>query len=302
MGLFRKILNIGGNHSEAETAIAAQGFEASDCLKECSGCSTKFPSSVKVESDGDLWGSTKPFGLHLVVPTNKTDWDHDACSTEGTIANATSCWGESHSIDGIGQVKVNVSSLCSDELLVNDEYALGARGDILVLPFFVWIKNVTVKEVDSVLSTVVGELAASRASGSSVAPLSYPQFPSMSFENDPNSSYVFLCSHKTRDKRCGITAPIMKKEMEIHLRELGLHRDFGDHSPGGVKVTFINHVGGHKFSANVIIYLKRSGKNIWLARCSPSNVRPIIDECIVNDGKVWPDMVRIVQKFDPIEW
>lgn len=300
MGLFNKILSMRGGSSEADAAIAAQGFEVSECLQECGSCTTKFPSSMKIETSSDLWGSTKPFGLHLIVSTNKADWDHSPTSSRGTLALAADSWH--HSIEGLGKVKVSVSSLGSDEFIVNDEYALGKRGDILVLPFFVWIKNVSVSEVDAVLTTVIGELEASRAAGSDTAPLSYPQFPTVKFEKDPNMSYVFLCSHRTRDKRCGITAPIMKKEMDIYLRELGLYRDLGDKTPGGVEVAYINHVGGHKFSANVMIYLKLSGKKIWLARCSPNNVRPIIDECIVNGGKVWPELVRIVQKFDPIAW
>ena len=90
--------------------------------------------------------------------------------------------------------------------------------------------------------------------------------------------------------------------MEMYLRELDLYRDMCDTSPGGVNVGFINHIGGHKYAANVIIYLKLSGRNIWLALCKPNNVRPIIDECILHGGKVWPDKVRLVQKFNPIEW
>ena len=38
------------------------------------------------------------------------------------------------------------------------------------------------------------------------------------------------------------------------MRPLGLYRDLHDERPGGVGVYFINHVGGHKFSANVMIY------------------------------------------------
>ena len=156
--------------------------------------------------------------------------------------------------------------------------------------------------VNPVLDAVVASLVASRKNSVKEIQLSYPQFPSVKIEVDSNQSYVFFCSHKSRDKRCGVTAPIMKKEMDIYLRDLGLYRDVGDNTPGGVKVAFINHIGGHKYAANVIIYLRKSGKNIWLARCKPNNVRPIVDECIVNDGKVWPEKIRLIQKFDSIEW
>lgn len=35
---------------------------------------------------------------------------------------------------------------------------------------------------------------------------------------------------------------------------MGLYRDLHDERPGGVGIYFISHVGGHKFSANVMIY------------------------------------------------
>jgi hypothetical protein len=39
---------------------------------------------------------------------------------------------------------------------------------------------------------------------------------------------------------------------------LGLYRDLHDERPGGVGIYFISHVGGHKFSANLMIYRKAS--------------------------------------------
>lgn len=63
-----------------------------------------------------------------------------------------------------------------------------------------------------------------------------------------------MCSHRTRDARCGQSAPLLRKEFERHLRPLGLYRDLHDERPGGVGIYFINHVGGHKYSANVMIY------------------------------------------------
>ena len=47
---------------------------------------------------------------------------------------------------------------------------------------------------------------------------------------------------------------MLRKELERHLRPLGLSRDLDDARPGGVGIYFISHVGGHKYSANVMIY------------------------------------------------
>ncbi|KAH0612408.1 uncharacterized protein H6S33_010460 [Morchella sextelata] len=124
----------------------------------------------------------------------------------------------------------------------------------------------------------------------------------------PHDTLILLCSHKRRDARCGISAPILRKEFERHLRPLGLWRDMADMRPGGVKVLFINHVGGHKFSANVIVYRKggvemeggvgekgvdgEAGKGkgevvqgVWLAKVTPRHVEGIV-RYTVMEGKV----------------
>ncbi|KAK6201154.1 Sucrase/ferredoxin-like-domain-containing protein [Scheffersomyces amazonensis] len=305
MGLLGKFFHhSSGNHEEE---IKSKGFEISECSFECDSCTSKFPASLKFDEEAELWDSTKPFGLHLLVSTGKSDWPHDATGESNTLSNAVAKWGSDHSqkYSQIGNIKVSTSSLSSDEFLTDDDYIKEQKGDILILPFFVWVKGVTIKETSSVLSSLIPDLIKFR--NEKVTDLQIPttystSFPSVRFEIDTSKSYVFLCSHRTRDKRCGVTAPIMKKEMDLHLRDLGLYRDVGDNTPNGVRVAFINHIGGHKYAANVIIYLRSSGKIIWLARCKPNNVVPIIDECIVNDGKVWPNNIRLLQKLDPIDW
>lgn len=295
---------------DTEALVKLKGFEVSECPAECAGCPTKFPSSVKIEYDGSLWDLTKPFDLHLVVTTGKSDWPHDACLVSHTVAHEVLKWASSAKIPGLSKdshlsldIKVSTSSLHPFHHEKSSDYAKNKIADVLVLPFFVWIRDVEVSNAKAVLSKVIPDLVKARSlEDKAPFPSNYPEFPGVQVLPDPHRAHVLLCSHRTRDKRCGVTAPIMKKEMDIHLRDLGLLRDFGEDRPGGVSVSYINHVGGHKYSANVILYLKESGKNIWLARCTPANAIPIIDECIMNEGKVWPDKVRIIQKFQPVEW
>jgi hypothetical protein len=47
----------------------------------------------------------------------------------------------------------------------------------------------------------------------------------------------------------------------------GLYRDLQDERPGGVGVYFISHVGGHKYSANVLIYRRRDFE--WFRKQAP---------------------------------
>ena len=105
---------------------------------------------------------------------------------------------------------------------------------------------------------------------------------------------ILLCSQRTRDARCGQSAPLLKREFERHLRPLGLYRDFHDPRPGGVGIYFISHVGGHKFSANVMVYRRteemgEASQCIWLARVRPEDCEGIIKFTVLQGKVVKPD-------------
>lgn len=134
----------------------------------------------------------------------------------------------------------------------------------LLLPAFVIIDNVTPTNVPDLISSVVNKAStstsllsgAANANGHLETELSdHLKLPSgLSTRSCPRDVVILICSQKTRDARCGQSAPLLKREFERHLRALGLYRDTEDERPGGVGIHFISHVGGHKFSANVMIY------------------------------------------------
>ncbi|TXG67994.1 hypothetical protein EZV62_009269 [Acer yangbiense] len=87
--------------------------------------------------------------------------------------------------------------------------------------------------------------------------------------------YVFVCSHGSRDRRCGVCGPPLlsrfKEEIEIH----GLH--------GKVSVSPCSHIGGHKYAGNVIIF----GSNIngevtghWYGYVTPDDVPALLEQHI----------------------
>lgn len=133
----------------------------------------------------------------------------------------------------------------------------------------------------------------------------------------PHKYIILICSHATRDARCGQSAPLLRRELERHLRPLGLFRDLGDERPGGVGIYFINHVGGHKYSANMMVYRRAErsrtvqeqtanvggdaqvgGKNIaegeaaqciWLARIRPEDCENIVRFTVLQGKVVKPE-------------
>lgn len=106
----------------------------------------------------------------------------------------------------------------------------------------------------------------------------------------PHAYIILLCSNKTRDARCGQSAPILRREFERHLRPLGLQRDLDDdRRPGGVGIYFVSHFGGHKYSANVLVYRREAQQAIWLARVRPEDCAGIIKYTVLQGKVVKPE-------------
>lgn len=151
-----------------------------------------------------------------------------------------------------------------------------------------------------------------------IEPTTLPPTISSSFKTRPipHSYLILMCSQKTRDARCGQSAPLLRKEFERILRPLGMYRDLHDDRPGGVGIYFISHVGGHKYSANVMIYRRAVTKKdeedidgarpalapeaiqlIWLARVRPEDCENIVRYTILQ-GKVVKPQRQLRGGFD----
>ena len=94
----------------------------------------------------------------------------------------------------------------------------------------------------------------------------------------PHSAVILLCSQRTRDVRCGQSAPLLRREFERHLRPLGLYRELDDERPGGVGIYFVSHVGGHKYAANVIVYRRRDFSNWYCKPAAAAAAAAAVDE------------------------
>lgn len=135
---------------------------------------------------------------------------------------------------------------------------------VLLLPAFTIIENVTPATVPTLITEIIDKAPTNT---SPLAPVALPRslpaplpeatpaaIRDLTSRPCPHSALILLCSQKTRDARCGQSAPLLRKELERHLRPLGLYRDLDDERPGGVAIYFISHVGGHKYSANMMVY------------------------------------------------
>lgn len=64
-------------------------------------------------------------------------------------------------------------------------------------------------------------------------------------------SYIFICAHGSRDKRCGVCGPPLRERFNNEISKRGLSEQ--------VFVNFCSHIGGHKYAGNVIVFRRELG-------------------------------------------
>ncbi|KAK3158960.1 hypothetical protein QOZ80_2AG0143930 [Eleusine coracana subsp. coracana] len=93
-------------------------------------------------------------------------------------------------------------------------------------------------------------------------------------------SYVFVCSHGSRDKRCGVCGPVLIERFREEINGLGLD--------GQVFVSASSHVGGHKYAGNVIIFSSDAKGEVtghWYGYVTPDDV-PVLLHKHIGQGEI----------------
>ncbi|KAF5755171.1 putative thioredoxin-like ferredoxin, Thioredoxin-like superfamily [Helianthus annuus] len=153
-------------------------------------------------------------------------------------------------------------------------------GDVLLFPEM--IKYRGLKESD--INTFVDEVVVNR------------KLWSAGVQETMTGSHVFVCSHSSRDKRCGFCGPILIKKFKEEAELRGLDN---------VSVTACSHVGGHKYAGNLIIYSVQDKKvcGHWYGYVTPSDVPELLDNHIVKGeiiDRIWRGQmgVPVVKKAE----
>ncbi|PYI06477.1 sucrase/ferredoxin-like family protein [Aspergillus sclerotiicarbonarius CBS 121057] len=284
--------------------------DGEECLHDCASCTVKYPAKFDVDQEDNMYGNINGWSTHVLVATGKTDWVRDVADEEGSVMEAIEKGGL---IPSNGKLKLSASNMP-----VPDEYHYHESGKqpttVLVLPSFTIVDQVTPALAPDLIkyfvnrspttTTPLGVVESTETENDEQPPSNedIQSLTSLQSRPCPHSAVILLCSHRTRDARCGQSAPLLRKEFERHLRHLGLYRDLDDERPGGVGIYFINHVGGHKYAANVIVYRRRdfdwhktageaetngegAAQGIWLARVKPQDCENIIRYTVLQ-GKV----------------
>ncbi|KAM0793787.1 hypothetical protein ACM66B_001204 [Microbotryomycetes sp. NB124-2] len=319
-----------------------------------------YPSGFDVDMDSVMLGSVKPYGRQILIATGKKDWEREVTDSglpcyikqaydDRLSANSTSSSsggffnkirtglkrdGQStpkqDSIDGIfdsvAQLdrakETSTGATVADSRLsiVSASFQSSSFEDeqqsIIVLPDYKIVQGVAQTKqaaahlVDQFLDPKVGRTGLPEPA-STAGLKSWPL---------PYYALVLVCSHKRRDKRCHIAAPLLVEQFHRHLHRHDLevdergddihcpdddsieswsaesrNRQF-DESLRGVQsnqrvgLFHISHIGGHRYAGNVIIYLP-NGAAVWYGRVTPKDVGAIVEATILR-GKVIPELLR----------
>ncbi|GAA6008085.1 hypothetical protein JCM10207_007023 [Rhodosporidiobolus poonsookiae] len=328
--------------------IPVEAFK--DACRACDACDDDdelgWPKGFETDTESVMLGGMGQFGRQILVSTGKSDWPHNVCEDSkdipGLVQNAYEAvekaerpglfsklsskilGGKADGADGPPGVFPSSAALPPDAppsskltILASSFISASHEGhkeSVIVLPDFKIVQDVRATREDAenlVQQHLAPQLGRTGASDTG----SFKSWPL------PYHAVVLLCSHRKRDKRCSISAPLLISQFHHHLEKHGLHvdergDDLADGPPieewegtveekelrmketlqgvktdgGSVGLFKVSHVGGHKFAGNCIIFFP-NGSVVWYGRATPKDVGVIVDRTIMA-GKVIPELLR----------
>ncbi|GAA5805330.1 hypothetical protein HPULCUR_010845 [Helicostylum pulchrum] len=253
--------------------------EADDCTGCLDPCTEhkEYPSYLNIEMDFPILGSVKPYGRHIIIATGSSDWAKKIEQEQGTFAYSLSEAESNAARSNPWKNLVTNSSLVSVHSTVTDGC------DVLILPDNILVANVTADKANDFYQLFVQTDLPKEPIDIDL--MKYDsRLGRMKIFKNPYKKLILLCSHKKRDKRCGVTAPILAQEFDHVLRV----KDIGEYDAA---VVMVSHIGGHKIAGNVICYINDGTRGVWYGRVKSCHVRIIVEETIIN-GKIVKDIYR----------
>ena len=210
---------------------------------DCTGCSNpcsehkEFPSYLNIEMDFPILGSVKPYGRHILIATGASDWPKKIEQTDGTLAHSLSEYTHKAKSNSWKTMITN-SSLLPSYSTIPDAY------DVMLLPDNVIVSNVTIDKAEDFYNIFLASPLPTKPVDINLM-MRDDRLGDMQIQKNPYKNLLLLCSHRKRDKRCGITAPILAQELDHVLRE----KDLSEHD---AIIIMVSHIGGKDFFMNKI--------------------------------------------------
>ncbi|KAI9261100.1 Sucrase/ferredoxin-like-domain-containing protein [Sporodiniella umbellata] len=247
---------------------------------DCAGCQDpctehkEYPSYLSINQDIPLLGSLKPYGRHILIATGVSDWSR-------SIEDETDSFAAS--LDNVSKSKREWKDLVTNSNALSTYSTLPGACDVLIFPDNLLVSNVTRNKAQEFYDLFMNQSLPTGPSNVEEIAKDH-RLGDMKVMTCPYKNLLLLCSHRKRDKRCGVTAPILAQEIDHVLREKGL-----DEYDAGILM--VSHIGGHKLAGNVICYTHQGTRGVWYGRVKTCHVAAIIEETIIQ-GKVIKELYR----------
>ncbi|KAK9693322.1 hypothetical protein K7432_013985 [Basidiobolus ranarum] len=222
---------------------------------ECMGCEDpcddhkQYPSYLKIDREESMEGTVKPYFKQLLISTGKHDWAERIEEVQGSLPAALS--EKIANRKGPRIIVTNTSRKIPEGIKEGDH-------EVIILPDNKLVRNVNISNLDCFLDTYV------YSNDQHLEEFEVEQLPK-------ELGFILICSHKRRDKRCGVTAPILEEEFLRVLKEKEMQNK--------VEVLMVSHIGGHKFAGNVIVY----PVGVWYGRVKSCHAKAIVEKTLLDE-------------------
>ncbi|KAI4086523.1 MAG: hypothetical protein LQ344_007473 [Seirophora lacunosa] len=249
-------------------------------------CSTQFPQGLRIDHGRPLINTVASYNQHIVIASGTNDWPSRIETDEGAAGAMAKTLKDMLGVKG-DWFDPKYSTLINSSSFQPPESPNETATSVHLFPHFLHFPRLTESPVHPthLLSTYLNPLP----SHSARLP---PPPPSFAPPQPITKPTIFICSHATRDMRCGILGPRLYASFLTHAE------------PGSCDVGMISHVGGHAWAGNVIVYIPPNftlgadgavsplaGMGIWYGRVERRHV-PLIMEETVGKGRVIGDLWR----------
>ncbi|KAL7412620.1 Sucrase/ferredoxin-like-domain-containing protein [Mrakia frigida] len=292
---------------------------------------SKFDMDLETEMLGDI---IKPMNRLTIIATSKTDWQHEIAETPASLAfhlsqvekrKAVRPTPSGTSVEPPIEIpglydtqEMSKLAVLASSIEVDEEEG---KTCALLFPDFKYISAIPISKEGA-------HALYDQNLDPSVSALGHPASSSDEQLRSwilPYRAVVLLCSHKTRDKKCGIAAPLLESVLTSTLTLHGfdvdttgsslhhlpsgeeisslsseqeiqnlLHNASGTGGGGGndkeVGIFKISHLSGHKYSGVMIICFP-SGAILYYGRVRPRDCVAIVEKTILK-GEVLAEHLR----------
>ncbi|KAJ1562862.1 hypothetical protein HK096_011279 [Nowakowskiella sp. JEL0078] len=238
--------------------------------------------AAKIEQ-GDMHSTVKPYSLHLLIslpsPNTGNYWpEHiddprkglftpEASSEVYNVWVAIEALSKTWHNERRGRIMVSVVDRIPNISVAGSN----DRVEVLVMPDLISIEfpeSVSVSAALELLKSALDSKTGNRMKNSG----RWNAESNVVKEQVEADAVVLVCTHKKRDKRCGVAGPLIVEQFEKVIKVENI---------GNVAVYGVSHPGGHKWAGNVLVY--KRDKAVWYGRVQTCHVEAILKRTVLGD-------------------